>query len=650
MLSRGWQSKEILRPRGAWTDVSRITKGNPARASIAQNFRFSKETADSREGTSVVFSGTAGKVTSMFQWLSPTDNHLIYLDGTVAKRRKLSDGTTDSLVTGLSTTRAISCADLGPRLYFCGFNTSGYGTTECRIYDGGYTLGVPNVDKAFAGPLTFTAFTPSDGGAGECTKGTHKIGFIFQSRSGFAGKPSPVSAGVFVPASITLNAQQRTISVSITLNTPADAGLGSAIYPIMTRADNPNTWFFVPDVFAVLPASSAGWTQVFTISVSDEDLANRAESADNQFNVLSQDSSGVGPFSPQFVAAYGKRMMYGVGNKVYASDPDDPQAVSEDFHVVQMPSQRLIAIGGQIGDDFYLFGDRWTGKVKDTGDFPSTWPQPTMVSKSLGTVAINGLEWHTGSQVWVPTEAGLYLFDGAYSEHPISHYQSDIWARINWAAAYAIQIADDITGMKVHVAVPLDGAVEPTHDLVFDYTSGTKYDACDFSLDNYAAANFSSIRMVKEATSARTSLYIGPSAAAGRVLKLDAATVNDVNGLTGAAAIVDGVWKSGYIRKSGEVAAKLLRVGAADCWMRGNGMPVLTWAGLDDTPSITPTLMSEGCALVTDLSSVPGQEYSAEGDLAPVENFTMQFRMNALDGWISLSGFKPYYKPDLYSR
>lgn len=619
--------------------------GSPSRATEARNVRFSNGfSAGIREGTSAVFT-SAGKVASMFNWTSPTDNHLIYLDGAIAKRRKISDGATINLATGLSGAQGLSCADLGPRLYFAAFNQIWQGQTECRVYDGAFA-----VDKAFAGPLTFSAFTPSDGGVGECTKGTHRIAFVHQSRSGFAGKPSPVSASVFAPASITLNAHQRIISVSITLDTPADAGPGSSIYPIITRSDNPNKWFFVPDVFAILPASVPGWTQVFTISISDEDLADRAESADDQFNVLTQDASGNGPFSPHFVAAYGKRMTYGVGNKVYASEIDDPQYLTEDFNVIQNPAQRNISCAGQFGGQYLMFGDRWTGKTTDNGDVPQTWPQPESVSDAIGTPAVLGVEWKTGGAwIWVASEVGLFRFDGKYPQHPISEYQADVWERINWFAAYAIQVADDVAKSQVHVAVPLDGATAPTHDLVFDYTNGMEYDTCDFSMDNFAASTFAAIRAVKEPGTNRTTLYVGPSAA-GSVLKLDSAATSDLNPTTGVATMINEVWESGYVRGPGEIQSQMIRVGNAHLWVRGAGALVHAWKGLDGAVSVTPVLMTAGDVVATTLSSAPGIDYFAKGDLSPVENFTLRFGVSAVGGSFSLSGFQPYMKPSLFVR
>jgi hypothetical protein len=646
MSTRGWTSKEINGPRGAWTASALQRKGHPQRASVATNMRFKDGRAYSREGTSVIFTPSDGAVSSMYNWISPSANELVYLDGTVAKRRRLSDGTPANLLTGLTTTQALSFAELGPRLYFCGFTTANAGTIQARVWDGASA-----VDSAFRAPLTVTSITAVDGGAGQCTRGLHYFGFIFQSRSGFAGKPSPVNgSSVFVPASVTLNAQQRTVTLTITLDTPADAGTGSAIYPIMTRASNPNIWYFVPDAQILNPtASAAGYVAAFTISVSDEDLAARAETADNQFNLLTQTAGGSGPFTPNFVASYGKRMAYGVGNKVYFSDIDDPQAVTEDFNVRQIAGQQSIVAGVQFGQDFYYFGDKWTARDSDNGDAPATWSTPSSVSSSLGAPFPDCIEWRTnGPWMWIANPSGLYLFNGAYPQYPISFEQSDIWARINWAAGYCVQIADDVTNLRVHVAVPLDAATAPSHVLVYDYGQGMAYDRCDFSLDNFAAATFGSIRAVKESATNKTAVYIGP-AAAGRVLKLDTATHNDVHPTTGTATAIGAVWESSYIRQPGELQAQTIRVGNADLWIRGDGALTHTWKGFDGTPSVTPTVMSAGCTVVTDLASTPGAVYQAKADIVS-ENCTFRFSMNAVGAWFELSGFRPYYRAGLWTR
>lgn len=629
-----------------------VKKGTPARATAAYNVRISPGVAASRDGTSAIpGASSAGRVTGLWNWLSPnvsSQNLVLYQDGTEIRRRRLSDNQVDVLLTGL-TSRAPSFADLGTRAYFCAYDTADAGTIQCRIHDGLFTSGTPDVDIAFRGPLAVSSFTAVDGGVGQCTAGTHKIAFVFQSRSGFAGKPSPEAAGAFSPASVTLNAGLRTISVAITLNTPTDAGGTAVLLPIMTRADNPDKWYFVPaggGFFSPdpigLPYNTPAWPVAFTISISDEDLATSANSADEQFNLLVAGASS-GPFNPNFVMAYGKRMTYGGGTGVYVSDIDDPQHITQDAHRITLPSQRSVAFAFPLGTAFYLTGDKWTGRTTDNGDLPSTWVQPAVISDVLGAPFPGCVEPKTaGAYVWVACESGVYVFNGSYPTRPVTYLCSDIWARVNWKAAYAIKIADDVVSLRCYVAVPLDGATECTHTLVVDYTNGLGFDSCDITLDNYTPATFSSIGLVKNQTTNRTELWIGPSSAAP-IAFLDDATKNDQG------TAVHPVWESGYVRQGGELASETIRVGNADLWIRGSGTLVHSWKGLDGTPSVTPTVMGNGC-VVTTLSTAPGIELQAKADLHPVEQYTLRFETNAVGSWFSLSGFTAYSKRSLYSR
>lgn len=656
MSTRYWNGKTVNNPRGAWPTTALVRAGNPSRGNVSNNVRFSPGRVAQREGTSAVFA-SADKVTGMYNWLAPysvytttAQNLVLYQDGTAIKRRRLSDSSTVTLLSSLGGMRAPSFAELGPRVYFCGFDTGGTGTIQCRIHDGVITTGVPNVDVAFRGPLTVSAFSAADNGVGQCTAGTHYLAFVYQSRSGFSGQPSPVNgSAIFSPTSVTLNAGLRTIRMSVTLNTPSDAGLGSAVFPIMTRADNPNKWFFVPPAFYTpepwqFPISTNGWSQNVDISISDEDLATSATPADDQFNLLVAGASS-GPFNPNFVASYGRRMMYGAGTQVYGSEIDNPQAITADFSQISLPSQRQVAFGFQLGQDFFLTGDKWTGRTRDNSDSPATWEQASLISDSLGA-PFPGCVTNFGDGLikkWIATEAGLYLFNGAFPSHPVTFFWSTDWARINWTAAYAIEMADDPTSLRTYVGVPLDGATECTHMFCIDYTNGETFDTCDVSLDNYPA-NVSSLAMVKEYSTARSNLWIGPSAA-GNVVHLDTSVHDDVG------TAIHSIWETGYIRQPGEMQSQTIRVGAMNLWMRGGGTaPTLTWYGLDRTQSVTPVLLSQGNTQVTTLTNAPGLIYLAKGDLSPVENYTLRIDSNTTGAWWELSGIVGFARPSLYNR
>jgi len=632
MSVRGWIARSRSNPRGAWSTLDQTIKGSPMRAFISHNVRFSPGKVFSREGTTIR-AAVAGAVTSMYNWINSTLNIVLISEGTTKIRKvNVADAVVTDLFTGLTAFRGMTVAEAGPRAYISTFTTAGLGANQVRVTDGGSAN-----DKAFAPPLTFTGSSVTDGGVGLCTAGTHYIGFIFQSRSGFNGKPSPAPADVFTPLSITLPAGKRTINVSITLNTPAEAGLGSAIYVIMTRADNPNKWFYVPGVFAILPPSAAGWTQNFTgISITDEDLANRAELADPQFSVLSQLAAGTGPIEPSVIFPYRHRTVYIVNNKAYISNIDDAQAMSEDQHVIQTPGQKRIITGFPYGLGLYLVGDKWIASTSDNGDLPVLWPQPEEVA-GMGTTAPKGVEWRTaGSYVWVACEDGLRIFRGAFEPIPIT-YLFSAWRDINWLAAYAITVVDDVVNRKCYVAVPMGAFTYPSHLIVVDYTAGLAYDQVDISLDNFSFETFGSICAVKEAATSRTSPWISPSGS-GSILYLNPATHND-NGTA-----IHAVYETGYLRRDkGEkdIPSHYIRVGNASLGVTGNGNLTHTWYGVDRTLSVAPTPLP--------LSTSPGAELFAKFDLHPVEDFSVRLETNSVNEYFSLTGLAAYCKPSLYN-
>ena len=660
MALKGWIPFELVEPRMAWTKTGNVRKGNPARGDVSQNVRKSPGIIFSRPGI-VPVQAVGGKVTGIYNWIS-NQNLVLFQEDLKFQRLLLSTSTVHTMFSAPAGTRAPSFADLGPRIYCAGWDTIGSGTFQARVHDGQEVANVPNVEKCFRPPLSILELTGSavDGGSGQCTKGTHKIGFIYTNRDGYSGKPSPAnSSGILTPFSVTLNAGLRTINVTVNVGSIPDGGPGTLLTPIMTRADAPDTpWYFVPDglfgagPFAI-PLSSAT-SLSFQISISDEDLAASATSALDQFSLLSQDMSGNGPFNPSTVAAYGKRMCYVRDSRVYVSDIDDPQSIAEDRNVVEMLNKRTVRTVFPLGNgqDLYLTGDHWTGAVTDNGDFPATWPEPRMVSGTHGAAFPDLVEWRTaGSYAWFAEETGVYLFDGNFGDVPVTHLWDDQWKRVNWAASYAIKIRDHVLERNLYVAVPLDGATEPTHQFVIHYTNGKTFDTVDISLDVYASnPTFSSIGIVQE-TNDLTVPWIGPSGS-GQILHFDPTFIPGMG--TGCADVgiaIDSLWSSGLLRGGGELPTKLIRVGAADLWLHGTGLPVGSWRNNDKTLSLSPVILQGGCVPVSAISPTPGIEYQQKFDLARVENFSFLLEMSGQVGasWM-LSGIRAYCKPSLGTR
>lgn len=637
--------KEIVEPRGMWSVAAQKRKGSPQRASFSQNARVAPGIVGSRPGTSAVVAST-GKVSGLlFNWVTPTGSNIVlFLDNGVL-RVYPQGGSASNLLTGLSTTRAPVFADLDVWAYITGYDTSGNGTMQVQIYDG------TNLDKAFRAPITLTAATATDGGTGYCTEGTHFIGFVYQNRTGFAGVPTTKVSGTAI--SVTLNAGLRQINVSVTLPALADGGGNAALFLLMTRADNPNLWYFMPTdsqtgaIGEVAVPLNTPATLNFVANLSDEDMADElaGDTASQNFLLLTQDGSGNGPFNPSFVVPYGTRMCYGVGPNVYISDQNDPQHLTGDQHVVTTPNRRNVAFAFPVpgGTDLYLTGDRWTSRVSDNQDVPATWATPIQVSDALGAPFPSCVCYRTrGNYAWIATEGGVYRFFGEYEERPVTYLVGDQWTRVNWTAAYSIIVVDDVVNLRLYVAVPLDGATEPNGLFVIDYTNGLTFDQVDISLDIFNPASFSGLGVVKEAATDISNIWIGPSAA-GHIAHFDSTTRNDQG------HAINSFWESGLIRGVSDFNSRMIRVGALDIWVRGNGTLLTTVYGPDKTTSVMPTLLTASGVPAT-LSPEPGTMYQEKLDLARIENYTVQIGTNAVDAWWELSEIVGYAKNDLYNK
>jgi hypothetical protein len=569
-----WPSKQITDLRGAWSRlIDETARSN--RAFLARNVRFEPGgRVRTRDGYGSVFV-TAGKVSSMYNWVTSSFNQLIFVENGVVVMRNLGTSTGTTLFTPSPAARGITVAEAGDKAFISGYGTSyGAGISQCRVSLPGITLGT--IDKAFAPPWTNT-LTITDVGDGNLTQGEHKFGYIVETRTGFTGKPSPQPGDVFNPTTFTVAAGGRRVNGTMTVNTPADAAY---VHPIMTRTDNPDKWYFVPNAVVAVPGGASGWLITLTFNISDENLAADAESADDHFFCLAQTTGGVGPFNPGVLIPYGKRVAYLAGFKAYVSEIDDFQFLTEDQHVVELPGKRQMVTGFPLRQNLYIVGPSWTYGLNDNGDAPATWAASEEVSSAIGTTAPQGVCWKTaGDYAWVASEAGLFLFNGRYSEKPISYMNGDMWSRINWSAAYAITVVDNFIKQIVHVAVPLDGATEPTHILNWDYQRGLDPMSVDFSYDDFSFGSFSAMCLVLDVATARQKIWLGPSAA-GAVLREAAGTYSDNN------ATIASRYRTGHVLGNMKRKSKWARFGGADFDVSGAGNLDITVRGQDDTETV----------------------------------------------------------------
>lgn len=610
----------VVGPRGAWTRLDNRPVPRE-RGSLSLNMRFELAKAKCRDGFGADFT-VLGKVSSFYNWITNDSgieiNRVIYFEsGNTAKMRDMIALTTTTLFT--QTGQSAVPAEAGSRLYIPVNTSAGIGASQARIVNA--LIGGAPSDYAFAAPWTVAPVMTAPG-AGNCTPGAHRFGYVLETRSGFTGKPGPWSAGIFTPVSYTVGSPAKTLNMAVTGTTPSDAAY---LHPIMTRKDNPDRWYFVPDASVAIPAGTA-WTANMTINISDEDLADSAEECDENFDYLTQDSSGGGPFNPFKIVEVGQRLMYLTPQTAYISDPQDYQVLTQIEHAVNLPGQRLMVSGFCLRSNVYILGPSWTYGWSDNNERPRLWGQPELVSGSLGTTGNNCVNSKTGGDyAWVANYIGLFCFDGQYNERPISYMNEPEWRRINWAVPQVIQIVEDSVNQRVHVAAPLDSATEPTHMLTFDFSRGFTWDKVDFSLDNLPSS-FSSIGIVRDRSTGRSEVWAGP-AAAGTMFRQTAALRNDVG------SAIDQQYETSFLLPAG---AKWKHMKAAwfEFLVTGVGSLAVTVYGKN-------RVYSEVLNAIT-LSTAPDEDPLTAADFND-ENFTVRIRTNAVGSYFDVSEINGYF-------
>ncbi len=543
----GFTESPMLPLRGAWVDMDQVQPDLVrGRAFEARNVRVMPGRVVTRPGHSTTLA-VPGKTTSLFQWRPTINwtryNYLFYLSNGSIYYKNMADASA-AVSLYASTARGLSYAEAGDKLYLAEFSSESAGNQGLRIV--ALMSAGQKWDNAFGPPLEATASVTELPG-GVVTPGTHRIGFLPEYRSGHVGPPSPIvapspvlpgSKGTFTPYSHTVSATGKQLQVTFTIpNTSHDIAY---IHAIMTRADNPNNWFIVPDATAAVAPSTASFPATFTVNFSDEDLANRATSALDYFNVLARSYDGTPPFSPSFALMYGKRLVLLANDKAYVSEPDDFEYITEARHVVRLPGRRPLVCAGVLGGLLYWFGRNYTYASADNDGDPVTWATPDKISDSIGVEAPNCIEFRsTRDLAWIASRTGLWAFTGQYADKPITYLWRSQWDQINWAAAHTIVVKEDPVRQLVYVAVPMGAATEPSHAWVIDYSRGIGAFDVDISIDTFSGFSPTSMLLVEDSAAVR-SMWMAPSSA-GSMWKQDPTVYSD------AGAAIDSSYECGFL-------------------------------------------------------------------------------------------------------
>ena len=476
-------------------------------ALAAENMEFLPGECLTRTAFDVV--GTAGgTISSLDNWVYADSagggniSRLVYFDGTYVILAPLDLSSTSVAITGTgATTTRANYVKGNTRLYAAFRNNTG-GAQQAQVYNrvnsySGALFKPPPRDSTDVGSFSF-----SEGGAssGYTTAGSHNFLIVFRDKGGFQGRPGPVNTvdGLVIN---TFNFAGNK-SVTVTVNPPGGGWPSwvATIQILISTASNLSAWYFLGT--ELTPATSASAVS-YTFLDSDATIRATKTSALSQFGLLTQSplaaSYGTGPFNPIFMSEAGKRMGYVVNDtnydsSIFFSEPDLYQTLTSDKHIFRLPTGKAITTFFWLQGDIYILGPHWTYATTDTGGLPVNWPAPRLIDSTIGTLAPQGITVNPAGFAFVAAQTGFYVFQGGkFDRLPISYYQSQQWARINWAQSDKLRVVDDKDARRVYVFAALDSATENSHMLTWDYTDGITPESVKFALW-YLAGNTTKVR------------------------------------------------------------------------------------------------------------------------------------------------------------
>jgi hypothetical protein len=475
-----------------WTRVNSVDVPKSA-ALLSTNCAWAPSQVSTRLGFGISYAASEA-AKQLYYWIDGALPFLVYFTGT---RFRITTTYTPFAISLYSQSAAGAViAASGPRIYTATYDANMTGTGSGHVISG---VDLSFVDKLFLGPLTNVP-TVSNVSTGNVTAGAHRVGYILGTRNGYQGRISPSSGTTGFNTASAVNATGG-MSLRFQLSGITWPNEVNTVYPVMTPASNLNRWFAIPNVSAAVTGGATTAVDV-TFSISDDDLlaADVENEVTDHINLWTQDGSGNPPFSPLAIGEYGFRTWYVAdvsGNsQLIVSDPEDPQHITADQHMLQLPGFRKIRGAFALGGMLYVGSTGWTYGYRDTGALPVEWPTPDLVDAQIGPYGPNCVTV-SASQGFalVANPQGLWLFQGgSYATKPLTYYVDPDWKRINWTGGGVnVVVVDSKDDQRAYVMAPLDSATSNSHILTIDYTNGLTPETVKFSPWDLANAGYSTL-------------------------------------------------------------------------------------------------------------------------------------------------------------
>jgi hypothetical protein len=324
----------------------------------------------------------------------------------------------------------------------------------------------------------------SSGTVGNVTQGVHVFGIASESDTGHISLILSSSVGGFN----LLNLNQQVTATNLPLGAAGTVKryiIGSRVIAGYSGDPTDYELFFIPG--AVL---NDNVTTTLTFNFTDESLV---DSADYLYDLLPQVSSGVGFcwYSNRLVAYGLNTTLDSVGPSVLRlSDPGKPESfntISGFVEVFKDDGENGIKNCFEQDGLLVICKSNKTYVTRDNGDDPNTW-QVAAVDYTIGSTAFGVTKAldTTGSsksgKTVVAGKSGAYLFQGQYTERPLTWKIARRWQKISEDTSYpAIQILDVPQAKLLLISVGDTSVSNTTYWFVGDYSLGLSWDKIRWS-------------------------------------------------------------------------------------------------------------------------------------------------------------------------
>jgi hypothetical protein len=494
-------------------------------------------------------------------------------------------------VTGMSD---FACVVLYNRAFISPHNgVTGLSGEVVYIYDGTTARAACG-----AGPVSLPTLSVS-GTAGNVEEGTHLVGVAWETNSGFITPPCTMQS-IEMPGDFAIHLA----------NIPLGPVYVSARWIICTKVI---TYNGNPEGFATYFALRIADNTTTSIDVDFFDVA-LIDSSDYLFDELTSIPAGV------FLTTYATRLISGGENansslaRVSKSAEPESHSSTSGFLLFDPSETAGITNGIEFRSAFYVTKGTHDYITEDNGDDPATWKVDT-IDHGLGTPSSFGIGRvldNTGANLdyyLVASLGGLQLFNGIYSQFPLSWKIERHWKRINKNYFKLVQVYNDVENKKIYVSVPLDASTVCSHLFVGDYKNGINHEDIRWSIWSFPF-NIASIVVTIDTTTQAAYLSVGGTS---NVYSISATQLND-----------DGTAIDSYVRLF------LAYLAPSKGWIHhfsfihvrawGTGTLLITCQGLDGVTTLTAPSIT--------LAATGGVEQDAKINFQN-EKCSVKFRCNS---------------------